>query len=122
MLLIYIILAYSHTNIITQSEIFKPIRDWADKNSHFLSSLFSCPMCMGFWVGVFWTCFNISPTLTFFSEMDYVEYLKYLTDGIISSGCAWIIHNTVSLMMDIKNAQKGRILELIEEMEGDGII
>lgn len=122
MIFIYTILVYSHTNIITQSEIFRPLRDWCDKVSHFLGSLFSCPMCMGFWVGVFWSCINVSPTLFFLKDMLYIDYLKFLADGIIASGMSWIIHNAVSLMMDIKNAQKGRILELIEEMEDNNII
>lgn len=115
----YILLIYGHTTIITQSEIFEPIRNWADKVSHFLGSLFSCPMCMGFWVGVFWSVMNQSPAHIFFQEVYYIEYFKYLMDGIIGTAIAWTIHSVVSLLISIRDSQKEKVLRMIEELEND---
>lgn len=117
MIFFYIILIYGHTNIITQSEIFEPIRDWANKVSHFLGSLFSCPMCMGFWVGVFWSAMNQSPAHIFFEEVYYIEYFKYLIDGVMGSSIAWIMHTIISSIAAIRDSQKEKILRMIEELE-----
>lgn len=40
------------TLIITRSKIFKPLRELASSTGDFLGELFSCPMCMGVWVGL----------------------------------------------------------------------
>lgn len=126
MIFFYTLLIYGHTNIITQSEIFEPIRDWADKTSHFLSSLFSCPMCMGFWVGVFWSFIAIfwpqltlSPTLSFLSNENVPYWIRFLCDGIIGSAISWIVHNFISALMSYKDSQKERVLRMIEEIEND---
>ncbi len=116
MIIFYFLLIYGNTNIITQSEIFEPLRDSIDKISHFLGSLFSCPMCMGFWVGVFWSAMNLSPTLLFLEEVNYINYVKYIIDGCIGSSIAWVMHNVVTFFMTINNMGKEKILEILDEM------
>ena len=62
------------TLIITQSYLFKPLRDKI-KNKH-LNKLINCPMCLGFWVGL----------LVFFNPFLYLEI------GLITSLFSYITY------------------------------
>lgn len=61
--LLFILICYGMTQIITLGKIFEPIRP----KHHF----FHCPMCIGFWVGLvvfvcFWFCgIQLFPNLYF---------------------------------------------------------
>ena len=46
--------------IVTQSSIFRTLRERAPEGK--LRTLLSCPMCSGFWFGVFWSLLLGSPT------------------------------------------------------------
>lgn len=53
-LIIWLLYIAGITIIITQSSIFKPIRDdFNEINPAILGKLVSCPLCLGFWVGLF---------------------------------------------------------------------
>ena len=47
------------TIIITSSEIFRNLRENVAKYSTFLGKLIECPMCMGFWVGFFFSLIGV---------------------------------------------------------------
>lgn len=115
MFLVYSAIVYGITNIITQSTIFEPLRDFFKKYNDFLGSLFSCPMCMGFWVGAALSLCNISPALNFFDDAHYITYLKYILDGGMASGIAWVMHTFVTLMHDMKLAQIHKIEQFLED-------
>lgn len=46
-----------------------------------MASLFSCPMCLGFWLGIFFSLAWKSPTGG-----------SYLVDAFAGSGSAWLIY------------------------------
>lgn len=76
--------------IITSSSIFEPVRNFIDSKSSFLGELFSCPMCMGFWSGVFWSIVNSN-----FSGEHYVGHLNVVYAGILSSLFSWTYFSIV---------------------------
>ena len=78
-LILFSLVAFGLTNIITISKIGLRWRDLAEKVHPKLGELFRCPMCMGFWVGLglsFWK----SPT-------DLM-----ILDAILGSAAAWLIY------------------------------
>jgi hypothetical protein len=79
--LIYFILsAYGLTQILVYGTIFKPIRP----SHHF----FHCPMCIGFWVGIFlWAMNNYTELFSF----DYSVFTALLM-GCLSSGTSYILN------------------------------
>ena len=46
------------TIIVTQSGLFEGLRGYIDSKSSFFGELFSCPMCFGFWAGVFMSAYS----------------------------------------------------------------
>ena len=79
--LIYFILAsYGLTQIIVYSTLLKPFRP----KYHF----FHCPMCIGFWVGIFlWAMNNYTELFSF----DYSVFTALLM-GCLSSGTSYILN------------------------------
>lgn len=93
-LIIFILIVYGVSMIVTQSKIFEPLRDWAEKvNPKFLGRLISCMQCFPFWAGVF-IALVIGPPL---SAPDFVVaadgiFFTYLFTGALSSGTTYLIH------------------------------
>ena len=82
--LVYFILsAYGLTQILVYGSIFNPIRP----AKGFFGELFQCPMCLGFWVGMF--LFGINK----FTELFTFEYniANLLILGCLSSGTSYIL-------------------------------
>ena len=79
--LIYFTLsAYGLTQILVYGTIFKSIRP----AYHF----FHCPMCIGFWVGIFlWAMNNYTELISF----DYSVFTALLM-GCLSSGTSYILN------------------------------
>lgn len=104
------------TLILTQSSLFHNFREFF-KKIDFLYDLFSCPMCLGFWVGIFVFIFspeefnqfkltektegNIVEMYDFFInyEFSYILYLIYI--GSVSSFINWVSHNLLLLLINI---------------------
>jgi hypothetical protein len=78
-LLTFILVSYGMTLILVYGKIFKRIRP----RHHF----FHCPMCMGFWTGVF--LFLVNPATELFS-FDY-NPINLLLLGCLSSGTSYIL-------------------------------
>lgn len=38
--------------MVSRGAIFLPLHDWADRRGETLALLLSCPLCLGFWVGL----------------------------------------------------------------------
>ena len=54
--LIYFVLAsWGMTQILVYGTIFENQREWIMEKSNWLGTLIHCPMCTGFWVGVFFS-------------------------------------------------------------------
>jgi len=56
-LLIWILVSFGITLSVTRGKIFDPIRQRALKINSTLGQLLQCPMCLGFWVGIFLSLF-----------------------------------------------------------------
>ena len=88
-LLLFSLIAFGLTTIITISKIGHFWRQLAEKTHKKLGELFRCPMCMGFWVGLalsFW----ISPTAQLFYNTNILRQL--LLDGILGSSVSWLLY------------------------------
>jgi len=79
-LIIWILVCYGITSIVTGSIIMEPVRAKAWKVHKKLGELLTCPLCFGFWAGLFVSLLWLSPTNNLF------------LDCFISSGTCWLIH------------------------------
>ena len=82
--LVYFILCdYGMTYILLYGSIFNPIRPKKGK----LGELFKCPLCLGFWVGVFLWSIN------YFTELFTYEYnfINALLLGSLSAGSSYFL-------------------------------
>lgn len=83
-LIYFILIAYGLTQVLCYGSILNPIRPTKGK----LGELFKCPMCMGFWVGMF-LC-GVSPYTELFSfECSIINYILL---GFLSSGTSYILN------------------------------
>jgi hypothetical protein len=102
-LLIFIITCYGITNIAIFGSIFRGWRKyWNDKYPKFWGKLFSCPMCLSFWIGIVlstilqWTYNDqFSPFASY--GMNSASLAVFL-DGCFSSGIVWILHTAQEAM------------------------
>ena len=96
-LLYFILISYGLTLILVYGTIFKKIRP----KYHF----FHCPMCMGFWVGVFLFCVNGFTELFTF---DY-NFVNALLLGCLSSGTSYtlsMLFNDSGININLGGEQK----------------
>lgn len=79
-LLIWILVCYGITVVVTGSTIMAPIREKSWNLHKKIGELLECPMCFGFWSGLLVSLFWASPTN------------NLLFDGFLASGTCWLIH------------------------------
>jgi len=96
-LLYFILAAYGMTFIIVYGSIFNSIRP---SNGH-LGVLFHCPLCIGFWVGVFLWSINL------YTELFNFEYnlANMFLCGCISAGASYffsMILNDYGLKINLR--------------------
>ena len=82
-LIYFILAAYGLTQILVYGSIFNLIRP----AKGFFGELFRCPMCLGFWVGIF--LFGLNK----YTELFTFEYniANLLILGCLSSGTSYIL-------------------------------
>ena len=82
----FILCSYGLTQILVYGSIFKKIRP-AKESLLGAGEVFHCPMCMGWWVGVFLWGIN------HFTELFTYEYTlaNLLILGCVSSGTSYIL-------------------------------
>jgi hypothetical protein len=56
---------------VTETKIFKPLREWLKKKSAFLGNLFSCGYCFGHWVAFFLVAIYKPRLFEFWWLLDY---------------------------------------------------
>ena len=78
-LIYFVLIAFGLTQVVVYGRIFDKIRP-----SHYI---FTCPMCMGFWIGVFLFCIN---PLTELFSYEY-NFINALVLGGLSSGTSYIL-------------------------------
>ena len=82
-LLHFVLIAYGMTYILIYGSIFSSIRPKHGK----LGELFHCPLCMGFWVGVFlWSINHFTELFTF----EY-NFINALLVGCLSAGTSYFL-------------------------------
>jgi hypothetical protein len=93
--LIFILVSYGIVNIAVFGSIFEGWRNfWNRINPSFFGKLFSCPMCLSFYVGgILSYIFNNMGYSTPMTEygVTYLPLLLFL-DACFTSGTIWIIH------------------------------
>ena len=80
----FCLISYGLTQILVYGKIFDPIRPKSGK----LGQLLKCPMCTGFWVGVFLWAVNNSTTLFSFDHSLVTGVLL----GCVSSGTSYVLN------------------------------
>jgi hypothetical protein len=96
--LIFLLATIGATLIVTQSYIFKPIRDYACKISPKLGKLLHCSMCFGFW-----TSFIIQFIILAHERMSFIFYwsdMYYIIYGFIGSLASYITYLLIKGLMD----------------------
>ena len=85
-LLYFVLIAYGLTQILVYGSIFNKIRPSKEWLNGF-GVLFHCPMCLGFWVGMF--LFGINKWTELFTY-DY-NLINLILLGCLSSGTSYIL-------------------------------
>ena len=102
--LVWVLVAYGVTNIVVFGKIFESTRffftTWGNEPklkfhniAKFISELISCPMCFGFWVGVFLNIFFYSPIANIYGLN---QIYSIFFDAVLSSGSVWVIYNIIN--------------------------
>jgi hypothetical protein len=107
-LLHFILACYGMTFILVHGKIFEDLRPKKDYTKKW-NTLFHCPLCMGFWVGVFMWAING------FTELFMFEYslINAFLCGCISAGTSYIL----SMLVDdfgFRNGVKNDQEELLD--------
>lgn len=73
---------------VTETKIFKPLREWIKKKSTFLGDLLSCGYCLGHWVAFVLVAIYRPKLFESWWLLDY-----FLTALVIAwfSGCQWVL-------------------------------
>lgn len=61
-----------------------------NKLCRFLTKLITCPLCVGFWLGVAFSLAGIGPTEYYVLESYSPAFT--IADGFVGSASAWILH------------------------------
>jgi len=86
-LIYFILCAYGMTFILLYGSIFNSIRP----SKGILGKLFECPLCVGFWVGVFlWSINGLTELFSF----DY-NYINPFILGCLSAGTSYFISSII---------------------------
>ena len=74
-----IIASIGLTIIVTQSFLFKPLREYLLSKNKYLGKLISCPMCFGFWsIGIVMVFKNVLPVVNYGFICSLLCYVIYL--------------------------------------------
>jgi hypothetical protein len=85
-LLYFVLAAFGMTFIIVYSSIFERVREISTRYQ-FTGKLFHCPLCMGFWVGVFLWGISWNTELFTFSNSPVTAFIC----GCISAGTSYAL-------------------------------
>ena len=93
--LILVLTVYGISAIVTQSKIFAPLRDLAEKHSpDFWFYLTNCMQCFPFWAGVLVSLVLKAPVVVSNEHLpSWLDvFLSYLFSGALLSGTTLLIH------------------------------
>jgi len=86
-LLYFVLCAYGMTQILVYGNIFSYLREKVEEKSEWLGELVNCPMCTGFWIGLFLAGINEYTELFTFD----INIVTYFLLGCLSSGTSYIL-------------------------------
>ena len=90
-LLIILLIAYGIANIMVFSSIFEKWRNfWVRISPNFFGELFTCMICLPFWIGLFISFFIFSIS-TNYLEIHSILISTFI-DACLTSGGVWLIH------------------------------
>jgi len=89
-LLTFILICYGGANGIVYSQLLATPRAWISSKSNFLAKLVSCPLCVGFWLGVSFSLAGIS-LIHYYTPLP-TSLATLFADGFAGSASAWILH------------------------------
>jgi hypothetical protein len=90
-LIVFLLTAYGISNIMVFSSIFSKWRDfWNRVSPNFFGDLFTCMICLPFWVGVILSSFIFSISDNYLGINSVV--LSSFIDACLTSGGVWLIH------------------------------
>lgn len=125
----YLFLASGISIIITQSTIFESLRNAVERRSPFFGEGLNCPMCTGFWAGIFLSFLGISPAHLYIFPLlvpnlmpaDFLYYFMHFSNGAIAAMLSWGYYNLIAFL------QHKHIYDLIGnpnegELEGEGVL
>ena len=61
-MLLVAVLSYGLATILRVGRPLRPLREWMSRRSSWISEFLHCPMCLGFWAGLFWWWYWGLPT------------------------------------------------------------
>ena len=86
-MVLWLLLTYGITLVITGSSIFRPIRQLDP------SGLLKCPMCTGWWVGVGLSIYSLGPASGQVWHTNMPQLLPtMLANAFSSSAWCWAVH------------------------------
>jgi hypothetical protein len=91
-LLYFILASWGMTQILVYGTIFENQRNWIMEKSDWFGALIHCPMCTGFWVGVF--LFGINGLTELFNFEYNIANLLIL--GCLSSATSYALNVIIS--------------------------
>ena len=90
-LLVVLLFAYGMSNIMVFSSIFEKWRNfWTRISPNFFGELFTCMICLPFWVGILLSLFVFSVSSTYLDINSTI--LSAFVDAFLTSGGVWLIH------------------------------
>lgn len=90
-LLVVLLIAYGMSNIMVFSSIFQKWRAfWNRVSPNFFGDLFTCMICLPFWVGVLLSLFVFSVSSAYLDINSTI--LSTFVDACLTSGGVWLIH------------------------------
>jgi hypothetical protein len=88
---LFFVLAYGIANIMIFSSIFNKWREfWKKLSPNFFGELFSCMICLPFWIGFLLSIFVFSLSTSYLGVR--VNTFAWFLDGCLTSGGVWLIH------------------------------
>ena len=95
-LILFIFAVFGTVEIIISGEPTRPLR-WLFDKIHG-NEFIRCPLCLGFWVGVFWGYWLLLDPVIFLWELPW--YLAWLLNGCAGSGAAYLLHSFIPPSFD----------------------
>ena len=90
-IILWAVLAYGMSTIITSGAIFEKPRLWISRKSQFWYDFITCMLCVPTWVG-FFLSFTLGGLTNHYFE---TGYFTFFFDGMFTAGAVWAINSFI---------------------------